>query len=132
MTFEIPLPPAGLSPNARLHWAALSRFKAAYKAVVTAKARVEKRKQGWEPDGVLVIDYDWFMAKRMNGDGLCRPRDLDNAIATMKVVQDALVDAGVCPADSAKHVRLGTVTLRRNRKEHGGRQGIVITVRKAD
>lgn len=83
-------PDKGLSPNARLHYHALARLKAAAreeamwstKAAIPIKAR-QAIAQGDEP---IRLTLTFIPPDR-------RPRDADNCIASLKAALDGIADA---------------------------------------
>lgn len=121
-TVTIPIPPVGVSPNARLHWA--------------AKARVVKsaRREAWywfqrmlPADWIrmpIAIEVNYHCPKSCAG---YKPRDVQNAIAALKPTIDGMVDAGVIPDDSAAWLEWGRLTL--DRAKNGYPPGVTITVR---
>lgn len=123
---DLPLPPIECSPNARVHWGKKARAVREYREAcgyLVVKQLGRRRAQGQ-----ITIDLDFFLAKPKFPDGLCRPRDEDNAIACAKVGIDSLRDSGLITDDSKKHVRIGNVSLHSTRKEHQGRSALVLTV----
>lgn len=81
--FVLPWPPAGLSPNARLHWAALSKLKKQYREA----CRLQVLAQGAQPmQGCLRVQLEFVPPNR-------RKRDWDNLVASMKSGLDGLADA---------------------------------------
>lgn len=80
----IPWPLKGLSPNARMHWAALARVKKEYRAacyVLAKQARMQAPSAG-----LIRIDLEFHQPSR-------RDYDRDNLIASMKAGLDGLADA---------------------------------------
>jgi len=81
--FVLPWPPKGLSPNDRLHWAALSRLKREYRKA----CRLQVLAQGAQPmEGCLRVQLEFVPPDR-------RKRDWDNLVASMKAGLDGLADA---------------------------------------
>jgi len=78
---EFPYPHAELSPNARVHHFALARRKKAYRTGC-----------GWEctAQGVKPIIADKLSVRVTFHPPNARPRDLDNALASIKAGLDAL------------------------------------------
>ena len=94
---EIPmLPPHGLSPNARLHWA--ERFKAAQE-FRTATAMGVMGCGGWHPMERATIQATFVVTTQ-------RRRDPDNWLAMLKPALDFLVDTGILIDDDWAHVEL--------------------------
>ena len=79
----LPWPPKELSPNARMHWAALAKAKKAFRARCTWAAR----EQGARPIKAdkLHLSLTFYAPTR-------RAYDLDNALARMKSGLDGLAD----------------------------------------
>ena len=91
-TFDAPLPPPELHPNARPNRWAKARAIKAYRAAVgwAAKAALPK---GWDraaPGYTLALHY---------GFKTNRNRDQDGLTAWFKAGQDGMTDAGVWPDD---------------------------------
>ena len=81
--FVLPWPPKGLSPNERLHWAALSRLKREYRKA----CRLQALAQGAQPmEGCLRVQLEFVPPDR-------RKRDWDNLVASMKSGLDGVADA---------------------------------------
>lgn len=82
--FVLPWPPNGLSPNARLHWAALSKLKKQYREA----CRLQVLAQGAQPMEAdrLDVKFTFFPPSR-------RRIDIDNCIARMKSGIDGVSDA---------------------------------------
>jgi crossover junction endodeoxyribonuclease RusA len=83
MTFTLPWPPKELSPNARLHWARLSKAKRQYREACawTVKSQGGERMNA----DVLHLTLTFYAPTR-------RAFDLDNALARMKAGLDGLAD----------------------------------------
>lgn len=83
LTVTLPWPPKELSPNARLHWAALARAKRAYRhaCALQAMAQGVRRVQATK----LHLSLNFYPPSR-------RAFDLDNALARMKAGLDGLAD----------------------------------------
>lgn len=84
MTITLPWPPARLSPNARLHWAALAKAKKAYREACAAHAMAQ---------GVRKVAADKLHLTLTFVPPSRRAYDLDNALARMKSGLDGLADA---------------------------------------
>lgn len=82
--FVLPWPPKELSPNARMHWAALSKVKRKYRNACREQAIV----QGAQP---MAGYYFRVLVTFVPPDR--RKRDRDNLIASMKAGFDGLADA---------------------------------------
>ncbi len=87
LRLTLPWPPAGLSPNARLHWAAKAKLTKAYRADCYWAAKA---------GGVPVVE-PLPLALTIT---FCPPRagrlDRDNRIAAFKAGQDGLAQAMGC------------------------------------
>lgn len=83
MNVTLPWPPSSLSPNARQHWAQLSKAKKAYRIECAAQARVQGiRKVETQK---LHLSIEFVPPSR-------RAFDLDNLLARMKSGLDGLAD----------------------------------------
>lgn len=94
---ELPWPPPQLSPNKRLHWAALAKYKHRYReecAIATQAFLVEI------PKGPLAMRLTFFRPDR-------RTYDRDNLLARMKSGLD-----GMCDALGINDNRFTVITLR--------------------
>lgn len=82
----LPWPPKELSPNARLHWARVSKVKKAYRdaCYYTTLMSLERRK--FVGDGPVNVHLEFFKPTR-------RAMDWDNLIARMKGGLDGVSDA---------------------------------------
>jgi len=135
VTITLPLPPSAVSPNTRAHWRARSYAARQYRELAHYAAfavRVQMGHIRFQRADVRIA-YTVCLANPIGISGRARPRDLDNAQSCMKSGLDgALVDSGLLPDDSARHVLSLTTTLAR----HGRRDcrpgcpgsGVVITV----
>jgi len=87
MTHEVTLPwhPKGLSPNARLHWAAKAKQAKAYRLACFALC-IEAKLTKPETEGRLHLWIDFYPPDR-------RHRDDDNMIAAFKAGRDGIADA---------------------------------------
>lgn len=84
MRLTLPWPPAELSPNARVHWAAKSRAAKSYRracAMLARQAGVLSL-----PDGRLHVLIEFVPPDR-------RQRDRDNMLASIKSGLDGLAEA---------------------------------------
>lgn len=84
MNIKLPFPPASLSPNKRLHWAALAKHKKAYRAECFLKAKSQG--VGKSSAGKLHVSLTFHPPDK-------RRRDQDNMLAAMKSGLDGLSDA---------------------------------------
>lgn len=107
MKIEVPiLPPAELSPNARVHWAeryraAQSFLEAVYYSCVQAMNQAGREKWPYCKARVSLT----FVFPRG------RRRDKDNLVAMFKPGLDALVKVGLLTDDDSKHLTIGEVKV---------------------
>lgn len=80
----LPWPPAELSPNARVHWAAKSRAAKAYRSACFWIAKRDGKRI--EHDGRLHVTLEFVPPDR-------RHRDRDNMLASCKAMLDGVADA---------------------------------------
>lgn len=83
MIIKLPWPPTGLSPNARMHWAKLSKLKKSYREACFWQAM----EQGARPmqAAKLHLTLTFYPPTK-------RAYDLDNALARIKAGLDGLAD----------------------------------------
>jgi Holliday junction resolvase RusA-like endonuclease len=84
MIIDLPWPIAKLSPNKRMHWAALYRAKKAY----ATSCLWSMKAQGIKP---IKADRVHVTIEFLQPDK--RHRDMDNCVASFKAGQDAVVNA---------------------------------------
>lgn len=84
-TIVFPWFPKELSPNSRLHWAKLAKFKKDYRIEWWAIALKEARKINL-PEGKIELTIEFYPPSR-------RRYDLDNCLASIKSGLDGLADA---------------------------------------
>ncbi|MDH3719353.1 MAG: hypothetical protein OES79_14635 [Planctomycetota bacterium] len=96
MTITLPLPPKGLSPNDRMHWAWKAAAVKKYRSWSAAVTRTEIAcsletclEIPWKAAKVQPVFY--FKDRRR--------RDRDNLAASLKAAYDGLVDAGLLVDD---------------------------------
>jgi len=94
---ELPWPPPQLSPNKRMHWAALAKYKAKYReeCCLAMMSRIITL-----PAGPLAMRLTFFRPDRRN-------YDRDNLLARMKSGLD-----GMCDALGINDNRFTVITLR--------------------
>lgn len=95
MLVELPFPPSQLSPNKRMHWAALAKYKASYRAACAAATPRLK-----VPAGPLAMNLTFFRPNR-------RTFDRDNLLARMKSGID-----GMCDSLGIDDKRFTVITIR--------------------
>ena len=108
LSFRVPLPPRELSPNGYKHWRTVSGAKRHYRVECVAASIGSFRRRVSMPDKVRLSLT--FCIKSGRGIGY-QPRDAANALSAFKAGIDGLVDAGMCPDDSAKHLELGAILI---------------------
>jgi hypothetical protein len=133
LTIAMPLPPAALSPNARGHHLPRARATAAYredcrKLAWSAAGEPRASNPGyWIAPARARVSLDFATGRARMRDGLYRPRDQDNAAASVKALFDALTDAGVIVSDNHLCMELGTVVIRPYSTLEDG-PGVLVTV----
>ena len=85
-TIVLPWPPAALSPNARSHWRALAKAKAAYRALCKGAVIDILPLSNPVPKGDLVLDVTCHPPTK-------RRYDRDNLLARIKSGIDGMCDA---------------------------------------
>lgn len=83
LTITLPWPPAGLSPNARTHWAKLAKLKKQYREACAWSAASQ---------GAYPMKADKLHLTLTFVPPTRRAYDLDNALARMKSGLDGLAD----------------------------------------
>jgi len=136
--FELPLPPKEASPNFHGHWRAKHKAVSAYRRACSSVLRdmITPAFVPLEPPVKVHLDFylcrspDVFMrwGGLFEGDSFYYPRDGDNARASAKAAQDALIDAGFLKTDSNKTVQVGETRLHTTKKEHKGRTCLFVTL----
>lgn len=130
---DLPLPPAAVSPNARVHWSARSRAVKGYRgecAWLILKAAKSARFP--RPSTTAVVLHVEYRCARGAGGAVCH--DEDNARACLKSAVDALVSAGVVETDSKKWVswgRFNLITTKRAAAWKARGDGVTITIEAA-
>lgn len=113
LEFSIPLPPKGCSVNRshRQNWRVTHRAKQQY--IADCLAQFEELRKEAPLKTPVTIEYTFYLGylyKSAQGkkvripDGRFRPRDADNALGSMKCIQDELVRIGLIQGDSAHEV----------------------------
>ena len=104
---ELPYPPAGLSPNSRLHWRAKAQLTAHYRedaGWAAIKARSDATRDNWLLRPPVEAHVVFYVPDK-------RRRDQDNLLAMLKPAWDGMVDAGLLVDDDAAHFRVGAVSI---------------------
>ena len=90
MRFVLPWPPMELSPNSRMHWAALAKAKKAYRQACAWQAKAQGA-QKIEAES-LSVTVEFHQPDK-------RRRDYDNMVASIKSGLDGVADAIGVPDD---------------------------------
>lgn len=124
LSVSLSLPSPKLSPNARTHWRSMAKHKAQARAdaKILTLAAMQASKLKF-PFGKCEVRMVWYMGGAQSG---YKPRDKQNAIASLKYALDGCIEAGVLPDDSHRWLDFGPVTFLRTKKEHGGRSAVVL------
>lgn len=129
---ELPLPYANCSPNrGKAHWGAKNKVQKQYRddcywvyreAMLHGRLPVAFR-------GPIILHLDFYLCRKaFVSEGLYFPRDRDNARASFKGGQDALVRVGVIPDDTHRRVIPGRTDIHSSAQEHKGRMCVVLTI----
>lgn len=94
-TVQLPLPPNELHPNARVHWRAKHRAKAAYRRHCGTSAFLQLQVRPELPAATIAATF----RRRKGRNGQVQLQDPDNLIAWLKTAVDALQDAGLLAND---------------------------------
>ncbi len=84
LTIELPWYPKELSPNARVHWAVKANAVKKYRHACAWAARAQGLMPSNADEVVMTIEFR---------EPDKRPRNKDNMIASIKALQDGLMDA---------------------------------------
>jgi len=128
---RIGLPPIGCSPNVgRCHWGPESKARRQQRMECAYRATRAKQATGFPCLRRARIHVVFFMGKRdlLPSTAFYRPRDRQNAIASIKGAVDGLVDARVLIDDDHRVLEWGEVQLKRTAKEHGGEAGVLLVI----
>jgi hypothetical protein len=122
---KLDLPPTELSPNGRAHWAEKASAVRAY------RTKAWKSCTGPIEQVPVVVDVEYRWHKGCSG---YKPRDEDNARASLKAAIDGLCDGGLIYRDSAKWLKWGTFELVTTCSEtiRRGGPGVKITVKRRE
>jgi len=108
-TFTVPLPLRDLSSNgAHGHWTKTAKARAEYRLESSVHAA---NPLSFRPVPNRVRLSLTFCIKGGRAAGRYQPRDASNALSAFKSGIDGLVDAGMCPDDSRKHLTLGAIEI---------------------
>lgn len=129
-TFDVvlPLPPKELGANFKCHWATRSRATRKYR-LDCYRAALAARPKGWE--GTHPIELD-VLYKAFRGCGGYAPKDLTNAIHSLKPAFDGIVDAGVMPSDAKRWLSLGSVNLITTAREAKNCAGVLFRIKQRE
>lgn len=108
LKFTVPLPPRALSSNGNKggSWRKKANATKDYRFLVKLSTPMALRKTA---DCVRLSLT--FCTREARATGDYAPRDAANALSAFKAGIDGLVDAGMCPDDSAKHLELGAILI---------------------
>jgi hypothetical protein len=121
LTLRLPLPPAALSPNARLHH--MAKANAVADARELARCLAILGRGGWKP--VLGARYRLTETYCIAGK---RRHDLRNLMAAFKAYEDGLVDGEVLLGDDDTVIASVTGSIQRVGK---GEEGVLVTIEEA-
>ncbi len=111
--FEIDLPPKVLSPNLAqgVHWGRKGPAAREYRALAMVRCReaANGKRFGRARISFLFGLRDRRPAAVRREDARYHPSDFDNAVGSLKALIDGIVDAGVIPDDSWRHLECGEV-----------------------
>lgn len=127
----IPLPPKGCSPNemSHRHWRYRYQARDQYKQDVFLCAVKQKLPRF---QGKVRMQATFYMARADYDDGNYRPRDEENAQASLKAVADSLESYGYIGGDSYYWVTWLPVKLYGRKKDHQGRCEVVVTIEEVE
>ena len=92
IAIDVPVPPAPLWPNARVHYMARARAVKRYRGLCWLVALAESRKMDWgRPAAAASLQATFFLP--------ARKRDPDNCVAALKAAIDGIADAGILAND---------------------------------
>lgn len=95
----LPLPVAGLSPNARKHWRLKAKLTATARRLAKMTAMV-----AWVEQELVVKQFRKAQATERFYWPDKRRRDVRNAEGSLKSYWDGIIDAGVLPDDDYEHL----------------------------
>lgn len=133
---RLPLPPVALSPNRTSHAHWRYRHAATGEYRMTARSCFNRDKpRDWVSSHVQVAMH-YFCCKTSDG---YRPKDVQNAMASIKAGIDGMVDANIVPDDSRKWVSWDRLRLYTTSQECAGAQvgwhveqgGVILVVTRA-
>ena len=127
LEFIAPLPPGDCSPNAHVHWR--RKHKAAKPYREEAAILFRALGKGWNP-GKVRLSFVFFCGPTI--DKRYRPLDCENALSSVKPLIDGFVDGGMCPSDSYKWLSIGSIEIRRTKRDCEGKAHIQITVERVE
>jgi Holliday junction resolvase RusA-like endonuclease len=127
LQIKLSLPPRELSPNAKVHHQVRAKAVAIYRKEAYFAA-IEALSKGPKDKPPVVMDVEFYTARK-KGHYVYYPRDIDNALASLKAAIDGIVDAKVIPSDSAKYLSIGKITIHAGQKDAAGLSCVIITIR---
>lgn len=132
ITATIPLPPDELSPNVRVHWAARAKATKSHRFSAFVALSAAKRAANWHAKRPVEIDIEYRCHAKAQG---YKPRDVQNAISSLKAALDGLADAGIVGSDAAYWLRIGRVSLLTRASDKRVKAlgpGVTLTIREAE
>lgn len=99
--FELPFPPAELSPNARIDWHPKAKHIADYRQACAQLAKSARVAEGgtWPLPAPVNARYTFVLTSR-------RRRDFCNLYSAFKAGEDGIVDAGLIGDDNAWNLQV--------------------------
>lgn len=132
LTATIPLPPDALSPNARVHWSVRAKHTKRHRFAAFVAIAAAKREAKWQGKRPVEIDIEYRCHAKAQG---YKPRDVQNAISSLKAALDGLADAGIVGSDAAHWLRIGRVSLLTRASDKRVKElgpGVTLTIREAE
>ena len=123
LVVTMPAPPQELSPNRSRngHWSKKSNATKLYREACRICTRAAMTCEGFPKVGKVRVSYEWQKGTA-RGLPYYRPQDEQNAVASLKAMNDGMVDAGLVTDDKAAHWSFGGITLTK------GQDVVIVTV----
>lgn len=132
LIYWIELPYIQLSPNTKCHYYTKASYFKQYlydcKIILMKAMRDSGFVYPWEKVKVETLWHYGRSKERAFNGRVYRPRDFDNATASLKAFYDSIPAAGVVKDDSSKHLLSERPEFLLTRAEHKGRSGILVTI----
>lgn len=122
LKFKVSVPPIELSPNNRSHWrtkSSLGKIERLHCSLVASECLYNLNSSHelfgfdkWDYDRKCVVHHRWNYGKLATEK--ChryKPRDEQNAVASLKHTFDGFTDAGIIHDDSSKYLKLGDYSV---------------------